>query len=182
MSEPPEIDPMNPLAWPEDKANELAELHYAAIGRVAAEWAALETTIDTMSLRIAQIQPKIGVCLTAQISGSARKLDAYIALARLFGVVKLLSKLNEFAKDTQSLAERRNRVVHDPWIGSVNPHRLEATARRVLRLEFISVPTEQVKKLSQEITHHCVRFEKLAKEVEAEARTSRQKPLPKPKA
>jgi hypothetical protein len=157
--------PPQQLPWPDDKENELATAHYAVIGRVAAEWSAFEATIV---LQITNINAKIGVCLTSQINGSGRKLDAYVALARLLGAEKQLAKLNTFAKDTLSFAERRNRIVHDPWVGLNTPHRLEATARRKLRFEFISVPTEDVQRLSFEITEHCVRFERLHDEILAD--------------
>jgi len=162
------VVPPQQLPWPEDKENELATAHYAAIGRVAAEWSAFEATIDTFILQITNINAKMGVCLTSQITGSARKLDAYVALARLLGAEKQLAKLNTFAKDTLSFAERRNRIVHDPWVGLNTPHRLEATARRKLRFEFISVSTEDVQRLSFEITEHCVRFERLHDEILAD--------------
>jgi hypothetical protein len=178
MSEPPKTDPMNPLVWPEDKSNDLTPEHYAAIGRVATEWAALETTIDTASLRLAKIEPQIGVCLTSQIAGWGRKLDAYIALTRLFGVTKLIDKLNAFAKDTHSLAEQRNRIVHDPWIGTSKPHRLEATTKRTVRLEFLHIPTDEVSAISYRITQHCVRFEQLSGQIDSELIALREKPQP----
>jgi hypothetical protein len=105
MAEPPKpIDPLDPLVWPDDKSNDLTAAHYAAIGRVAAEWAALETVIDSASLRLAQIEPRIGVCLTSQIAGWSRKLDAYIALARLYGATSvIISKLNAFANEQTAL-------------------------------------------------------------------------------
>jgi hypothetical protein len=175
MSEPHgPTDPLNPLVWPEDKSNDLTPEHYAAIGRVATEWAALEATIDTYSLRLAQIEPKIGVCLTSQIAGWARKLDAYIALARLNGATKTIAKLNSFANDMNGFADQRNRTVHDPWVGTAKPHRLEATARRKLRFEFVHIPTEKVLEIGRRITAQSVLFENLADEVEAEMAASRE--------
>jgi hypothetical protein len=176
MTEPPR--PTDPLVWPDDQSGELTIDHYAAIGRVAAEWAALETTIDSACLRLAQIEPRIGVCLTSQIAGWGRKLDAYIALARLSGATETVRKLNAFAEDTNGLADQRNRVVHDPWVGSTKPHRLQATAKKKLRLEFIDTPTEDVVKISQRITDHNARFDQLEAEVTAEVATLRDKPPP----
>jgi hypothetical protein len=176
MTEPPKTT--RSLPWPEDDSNELANAHYAAIGRVAAEWAALETTIDTRSLQLAEIKPEVGICFTAQISGWARKLDAYIAVANWWGAVKTVKKLNVFAKDTNGLAEQRNRIVHDPWVGFKQPHRLEATARKKLRFEFIHMPTDDVLKVSRLITEHVIRFDRLADEVEAELNALNDKPPP----
>jgi hypothetical protein len=67
------------------------------------------------ALMLAQIPQQTGLCLTAQIGGSARKLDAYIAIARLRGADKFMGELDALAKATTALSERRNRVVHDPW-------------------------------------------------------------------
>jgi hypothetical protein len=90
--------------------------HLATIGLVASSWAGFELAIDMSALAVANISQQVGLCLTAQISGSARKLDAYIAIARQRGADKnFLQELNTLAKETTALAERRNRAVHDPW-------------------------------------------------------------------
>jgi hypothetical protein len=149
--------------------DEMGKEHYAAIGRVAAEWSALESNLDFSALRLGKINHEAGVCLTAQVAGSGRKLDAYIAIAQLRGAKKvMIAKLHEFAKDTKGLAEQRNRVVHDPWQGSQNPHRLEATARGKLKLEFVHVPTAAVLELSQKISVLAERFFHLNEEVRAD--------------
>jgi hypothetical protein len=164
------------LTWPSDHSNELTHAHYAAIGRVASEWAAFETTIDSRAIALAGLSPELAVCFTAQIAGWTRKLDAYISIARLCGMVKAQSKLNIFAKDTQGLAEQRNRIVHDPWVGTTRPHRLEATARKKLRLEFIEMPTAEVSAFASKITEHINRLDDLADEILAEIKTLREKP------
>ena len=56
--------------------------HYAMIGMIAAEWAYFESLIDRYTQRLAGIDDHVGTCLTSQIAGHARKLDAYIALAK----------------------------------------------------------------------------------------------------
>jgi len=169
MTEPPEHQS---IEWPEDQSSVLTEAHYAAIGRVAAEWASFEVTVDTASLNMADMDAKTAACFTAQIQGSARKLDAYIALARLRGATKTIEELNKFAKDTQGLQEQRNRIVHDPWVGFTKPHRLEATARKLLRLMFIPVPTDEVLQLAPRIVEHENRFNELNARVIVDARTS----------
>lgn len=161
---------------PEDQSAELTAAHYAAIGRVASEWASFEAAIDTASLNMADIDVKVSVCFTAQIQGSARKLDTYIALARLKGATKTVEELNVFAKDTQGLQEQRNRIVHDPWVGLTKPHRLEATARKLLRLMFISVPTEEVLEIARKIILHENRFNALDEKVTLDVKTSLDKP------
>jgi hypothetical protein len=176
MTKPPR--PPDTLEWPEDQSPELPEAHYAAIGRVASEWASLEATIDTCSHHLADITAQAGVCFTSQIAGTGRKIDAYIALARLQGASKTISALNEFAKDSQRLAEQRNRIIHDPWIGATNPHRLEASARKTLRLGFIPTSTDAVLALATKIMLYKKRIIEIAEKVTLEVRTSRGKPPP----
>jgi hypothetical protein len=94
----------------------LTDQHYAAIGRIAVSWAFLEANVDAASIRLADAIPGAGACLTSQIASIGRKLDAYIALARVQGAPKdVVAKLCEFAgKPTTSLAapcssDRRDR-------------------------------------------------------------------------
>ncbi|MDX2143413.1 MAG: hypothetical protein SFV19_08665 [Rhodospirillaceae bacterium] len=141
--------------------------HYAAIGHVAAAWAYFEAVVDEWTLKLANIPTKRGICLTAQIAGSARKLDAFIALACLKDIGKLAGKLQKFSQNTVGLAERRNRVVHDPWDTTdiLEPSRIEATARKKLRLGRVRVPTKVVLDLAIEVDEHRESFEALASEV-----------------
>jgi hypothetical protein len=149
--------------------------HMSYVGMVATAWAELEITIDLSATRVARIPYDVGVCFTAQVLGSNRKLDAYIAIVRLRGVKRFNGDLELFAKDTATLAERRNRVVHDPWIiiGNAPPSRFEATARRSLRLQYVEMPTEDVLKLGDEILDHTDRFRRLHEKIMAAGGTLR---------
>jgi hypothetical protein len=144
--------------------SEAAEKHYAAIGRVAAAWAEFEYITDVLSVRLARAPENEGACLTAQIAGSARKLDAYISLARERGASKKTIKdLCDFAKDTTGLQEQRNRIVHDQWMvyPSGFARRLEITARKKLIAEFIPHQTETVTQFMAKIREHISRLEDL---------------------
>lgn len=55
--------------------------HFAAMGRVATKWALLEVVVDGCSIKLAEISGIRGLCLTSQIFGIKRKLDAFISLA-----------------------------------------------------------------------------------------------------
>jgi hypothetical protein len=136
----------------------LAALHHAAIGSVASSWAIFELLIDAKALELADIEVTAGLCFTAQISGSARKLDAYIAIARLRGAGSFAGELDAFAKDTTGLAERRNRIVHDPWQIFGAPFRTEITARRKLRAMQVSVSSADVRTCNIDILLHIGRF------------------------
>lgn len=155
-----------------ERPGELSKEHYAAIGQVAAEWAEFEILLDISTLMLAKIKMKLGFCLTAQIAGSARKLDAYIALAQQLGAdKKTIKTLNTFAKDTVGLAEQRNRTVHDSWSALGGAHRFEVTARKVLRTEMIPVSVEELVALAKRIDAHSQHFYNLSRDVKAEVET-----------
>ena len=144
--------------------SDAATSHFATIGSVAASWAALELKLDLSMISLGKLPQSTALCLTAQIFGPARKLDAYIAIAHLRGANKqLLGKLEQFAKDTTSLAERRNRIVHDPWLlfTSNTPYRVETTARRRLRHLAIPMTKNAILAIAREITLHTKRFNEL---------------------
>jgi hypothetical protein len=91
--------------------------HYAALGSVAAFWALFEAIVDRHTHALVGLPHQRGVCLTAQLAGIGRKLDAYIALATLIDIPPDLAKaLRKFADDSASLAEQRNRCIHVVWI------------------------------------------------------------------
>jgi hypothetical protein len=171
MAEDETIGAADPPGLPQftDKQAREAQRHLAAIGLVAAHWAAFETAIDFYALGLARIRRSVGYCFTSQVIGPARKLDAYIAIARMRGGDKFAGRLEDFAKKTEALAERRNRVVHDPWliIGGDIPSRWETTARRKLRHLFVEVPTTEVLKLGHEISDHTKFFINLHRDIVA---------------
>jgi hypothetical protein len=168
---------------PEEIENVAKLQHYAAIGHVAAEWSYFELVIDSWSLSASGIHVQPGVCLTSQIAGHARKLDAFISITRLlnpnhgFG-----AELDQFCKDANSLAEQRNRTIHDHWDTDdiLNPRRIEATARKKLRLKHVDVPTEELLKLALNIDALRDRFDDLASRIISAPRPSHEKPPPKP--
>jgi hypothetical protein len=145
-SDPKEPGPSDPFG----KLADISVKHLAAVGLIASSWAGFELAIDQAALGLARIPQNVGICFTAQSAGSARKFDAYIAVARLKGAESFAGELDKFAKAVASVAERRNRVVHDPWFiitADGKPHRYEATARRKLRSEYIHVTREEMEKL-----------------------------------
>jgi hypothetical protein len=142
-----------------------ANKHYAAIGLVTANWSYFEAVLDTWIHHFADIGPDVGVCLTSQISGSARKIDALISLIRFRGVSDPSPEaLDAFSKKVRCLGEQRNRVAHDMWNLSDPklPTRLTAMARKKLILQTEPVSTGQlnhlagsIKTLSNELDSLC---------------------------
>jgi hypothetical protein len=143
--------------------------HYAAIGRVAAAWSYLEASVDTASIRLAGVDSDVGVCLTSQIAGIGRKLDAYIALSRLRKLPsELIDRLNKFSQKAAGLGEKRNRFVHDIWFFNHPgpPERLEATARKLLRFEYIPTKTDDIVRFAWELGDLNGDFDVLSQAVE----------------
>jgi hypothetical protein len=146
----------------------LSHDHYSAIGLIAARWAYYEAVIDTWLLHYAEIEADVGICFTSQMMGSRPKIEAFIALSKLRGAPdKWNKRLEELAKETQSLSEQRNRAVHDVWdlTDAKIPLRHEATAKRLVRNVKIHVPTEKLLGLARAIDGLRERFEEIASDI-----------------
>src|SRR6202012_601994 len=153
--------------------SEEEKTHFAAVGTVATRWAYFELMIDRSSLELAQINMRNGSCITSQVAGHSRKLDAYISLAREIKNTSYLKELEELAKDATSIAERRNRTVHDPWLVTAEhgPTRFESTARRKLRYQVIPGATAQLEKLVLDIDRLTLHLKRLHRLISAEPNT-----------
>ena len=139
---------------------DVSDEHYAAVGKVASAWALFEGLVDVSIWQVAGLNPQNGACITAQITGSARKLDALISLVRHHHGDAAVAKLNKIAQTSQGLAEQRNRIVHDPWIQEGgSPARLETTARKRVVVATIAVSTTEVNRAVDDISTHIDAFE-----------------------
>jgi hypothetical protein len=144
--------------------SELAERHYAAIGKVAVEWAELEGMLDIRAIEVAGFDTTNGMCFALQIVGPGRKLNVYMAVAELRGAkTGTLKKLRRLQQDILAVAEKRNRVIHDQWEikPSGSPIRLELTANKTLIAEYKFHPTNAVESIRTEIRSLIERFELL---------------------
>ena len=169
------IPPTDPAVLKAFEDGRLSHKHYSAIGQVAARWAYFEGVMDTWLMIFAGIETEIGVCFTAQMLGSRPRIDGFIALVRYLGANKKWNeRLEEFAKDAQGLGEQRNRAVHDVWdmSESSSPRRLEATARRLVRVLKVHVPTNELLRLAENIEALRKRFDDLASAIFTEIHTS----------
>jgi hypothetical protein len=143
-------------------------IHFAAIGRVAALWAHFEALIDAWLMTFSGLEEEISVCFTGQMLGSRPRVDAFIALVRQLGADrKWVGVLEAFAKDVQGLQEQRNRAIHDVWqmTDTERPQRREASARRVVRILSIHVPTRELIALAGNIDKLRERFDAIAQEI-----------------
>ncbi len=163
------LPPTDPRVLREITAAQLGNIHYAAIGRVAAAGALFESTVDQHLFEIAGLGIEAGICFTGQMIGPRPRIDAFIALVRLKGLNgrKWNEKLEEIAKGATGLAEQRNRAVHDVWDVShpEKPQRIEATARRTVRSTLVHVPTTELLDLEVAILRFGERFDEMAYQI-----------------
>jgi hypothetical protein len=131
------------------------ENHYAAVGKVASNWAAFEHRIQWAIWNIAGLDNLTGTCITTQIGNSARMIDAIIALLRLKGAAEeAITPLNKFAEKVGKKQRQRNRIVHDPWlfrIPSGEPARDELSANRDVKSTLTPHSTKEVEAFAADI-------------------------------
>lgn len=127
----------------------------AAIGRTIAAWAIFEHSINELIWTLAGVEPDPGACITSQLTTVARRMDALLALARLNKVGdSTIGKLNKFRQKANVLAEKRNRLAHDPWyygFDGKGHYRLQVTARSTLDFSYKPVTEEDILKIEKEI-------------------------------
>jgi hypothetical protein len=149
---------------------EMTAEQYRAIGHVAVRWSRLEADIATQLWRLADVQNGPGACLTAQIAGVSRLLDALISLVVFRGgSTALVAKLHKFSAKSHGLVEKRNRVIHDVWtFDPPGPIRHEVKAKGRLIWEERPEPAATVEAVAVEIVRHTTAFYDLAREIAAE--------------
>ena len=150
-------------------------LDTAAIGQVAVAAAALELAIDRCSIELAGIANGPGHCFTSQIMGPMRKLDAYSSVAHGRGLLKnrsqdhkhLLAEPNKMYEAIRISSERRNRVIHDPWLfeEGKDAQRWEITARRVLVNELKPIKSAEIVKIARELGELAKNFGIMHKQI-----------------
>jgi hypothetical protein len=158
----------DPAVLREMESARLGQIHYAAIGRVAAAWSRFEFHLDGWNMTLADLPDGIGACFTAQVLGSRGRVDCFIALVRHLGASgKWNTQLEEFATEVVKLGEQRNRAVHDIWQldNPSEPHRLEVSAKRSVRIAILHVPTRWLLDLEAKIIAIDARFHGLAAQI-----------------
>jgi hypothetical protein len=132
------------------------ETHYAAVGKLASNWAEFEHRIQWAIWNIAGLDNLTGACITAQIGNSGRLIDAMIALLRLKGATESsITSLNKFAARVGDKQRQRNRIVHDPWsfkIPNGEAVRGELSASREVISTFVPHSTKEVEDFADGIS------------------------------
>jgi hypothetical protein len=91
--------------------------YLVAIGKLATTWAMFEFTLNDIIWELANLSPKAGTCLTAQLIGPGPRFRCLVALLTLRGssprVIKIANSISSKADD---LGRQRNRYVHGPAV------------------------------------------------------------------
>jgi len=96
---------------------------YCIIGRVAAEGARLEHTLDLIIWELAGVDHKLGSCITGQLAGAYGRFNAIQALAAAKGWDKeTLKRIETLANETNNVLKARHRFVHDAWYTEGGEH------------------------------------------------------------
>jgi hypothetical protein len=135
-------------------------------------WASLEYYINSSIWALADVEPSIGACMTAQMYTTNAKLSALLALLKFRRADQnIIDKVNRFAANVRDAQEARNRVAHDMWLlDSANPGnmgKLRITADKTLNFDILPVPIENLKKEVKKISDRRFEFAGIHDEIMA---------------
>src|SRR5436853_536115 len=87
---------------------------YSLIGRVAAEAAQVEHTLDLIIWELSGVKHELGSCITGQLAGAYGRFNAIQALASAKGANRaLLNEIETLSNKTNGTLKLRHRFVHD---------------------------------------------------------------------
>lgn len=120
-------------------------------------------------------------CVTAQLIGPAKRMDALLALFRYReGSGDLCKSLKSFQGRLQQLGEDRNRVVHDPLCVKIETgevHKLLTTAKGELKFSFEPVSKDKMARVSDDIQNAIQEFIAFKKRIDREMDVKSQEEL-----
>lgn len=129
--------------------------HAVAIANAIAAWARFEYEIDEFIWELACLEPEQGACLTAQFQTVATRFNAFIALARVQKITEQhVKRINSMRARSDALAEKRNRLVHDPWFYGYytkENYRLQRTAKATLVHRYELVTAKEIEEIQGQI-------------------------------
>jgi hypothetical protein len=127
----------------------------AQIADVISTWAKFEYSLDEFIWDLADLEDELGACLTSQFSSVIARFNAVVTLAKVKNLSEsVLQKLNKLKDKALGVADKRNRVAHDPWFRtyeSNNHYRLQKTARGKLDYDHKLVTEDELKAIVAEI-------------------------------
>jgi hypothetical protein len=140
----------------------------SAIADVISSWARFEYRIDEAIWRLAGLEPEAGACITCQLTTVASRFSAFTALAQMTGWEDFkIKKLNKLKDKAFAIAEKRNRVAHDPWFmayKSKNHYRLQKTAKGRLEYVYKIVPEAELMQIRNDAEALSVEFDSILRQ------------------
>jgi hypothetical protein len=116
--------------------------HYGAIGKVAVEWTRFESYLAETVRMLAGVDNKYGALVDLRSPGAADELQFKKRLERI-----------------QSIAERRDQVVHDVWtFDPGTTTRWPSTVRKRYSPGPVNMPTSEVEALAVDVENLSVEF------------------------
>ncbi|MCA1437752.1 hypothetical protein I6F33_33035 [Bradyrhizobium sp. BRP20] len=173
MTNEPVSDMSEPISY-HFTPNERSEFEpfYQAIGKLARYWSGLEYAINDSIWELSNVERFAGTCMTSQPIGPGPRFRCLIALLELRDVKPdLIKAFNSFSSEVEGLGRQRNRLLHDMVVlneldGQL--YRVEATADRHLKHDFMPIDLKLINKLVQDIDDAVDRFDLLFDRVIAE--------------
>jgi hypothetical protein len=154
-----------------DESAEFEQL-YIALGKLSRYWAAFEYVLNDAIWELANVERFAGTCMTAQLIGPGPRFRCLAALFELRGVSsELIKAFNSLSSEAEGLGRQRNRFIHDVVVFNSQDrelYRVETTADRRLRHDFVVIDLRAVEKLVVEIERLTDRFDDLFDRVLAE--------------
>lgn len=110
-----------------------------AIGRIASMYSDIEFKINEIIWMVMNVERSIGACLTAQMIGPGPRFRALLSILALREApAPILKSTKEMRDRITSIANKRNRIVHDPWLRDADGsfQRVHVTADNKLDFNF----------------------------------------------
>jgi hypothetical protein len=149
-----------------------------AVGKIATVWAGLEFAINQAIWELCNVDAGAGACITAQLIGSGPRMRALLALVDFRSSDpkskvedSLTYKLNKLRERIEGLGRQRNSYIHQyPFIGleKGDIKRLEVTADRRLRFDYVPADFDAMGKLVNDIRQARSDFDSIFERVLAE--------------
>lgn len=86
---------------------------YAQIGEISMRWAFIEQLLDNCITTLADTDPQITACITAQMMGHVPRCLTIKALAHWRGLPDIVKAAESLQNSLHEVSELRNRAIHD---------------------------------------------------------------------
>lgn len=143
-----------------------------ALGRVATGWAQYEFTINSFIWELSNIERIAGTCITSQLIGPGPRFRCLLALLQFRKAPQsLIGAFNSHHAEAEKVGRQRNRFLHDPLMVDEDTgkmSRMEITADKHVKHDFVSVEVDDLNKLDDKITKLDDEFDALYERALAE--------------